>query len=503
MSKPKVEIICPKCLKPRSVSYKYAHSKNKNRLCNSCSAKVSWESEGYREKSSKAHSTSSTEKWKDPAYRATVIANLPPPIKKPKKITIKCPICGTERLIGRRYAQRKQSGIVSTNRPCMSCSMKNKWEKQEYRKHISKLVGDNTKKLWLIPEFRKAVTESNSTTWSNKSDELSKRALKLWQSEIYRAKTKAGMNTQEAREKLALARASQSGRISSIQTMLYTFLDELGIEYYKESEQTRVGYYVFDCLIINGNKKLLIECQGDYWHSLPRAEQNDKSKFTYINRYFPEYEIMYIWEHEFYCKDRVLDRLKLKLGLDIETKEFDFKDLTIREINSIETKTFLDLYHYLGKDRGGKAFGAFYGNLLIAVIVFSSPLRQNTAGQFGLADDEVRELSRLCIHPSYHKKNFASWFIKRVLKQIKCKLIVAYADTTVGHQGTIYKAANFKLHHVVPADYWYVDKQGYVMHKRTLYGKAINLKMTEYDFAEAKGYLKKYGGEKLCFIKEC
>jgi GNAT superfamily N-acetyltransferase len=283
--------------------------------------------------------------------------------------------------------------------------------------------------------------------------------------------------------------------------MLYTYLDELGVEYFKEGEQTRIGFYVFDCLIVNDNKKILIECQGDYWHSLPESERRDRGKFTYISRYFPEYEIMYVWEHEFYCKDRVLDRLKLKLDIGIETKEFKFSDLIIREINSTETKTFLDLYHYLGKDRGGKAIGAFFGDLLIAAAVFSPPLRQNTAQQFGLVDGEVRELSRLCIHPSYHKKNFASWFIKRATKQIDCKLIVAYADTTVGHIGTIYKASNFKLHHTVPADYWYVDKEGYVMHKRTLYGKAKSLKMTEKEFAEAKGYSKKFGGEKLCFVQ--
>jgi GNAT superfamily N-acetyltransferase len=345
------------------------------------------------------------------------------------------------------------------------------------------------KKLWNTPELRQKVTESVRQNWQNLEyrERITCASKTKWQDPVYR-------------EKLAAVKAQQSGQISSIQKMLYSFLDDLNITYYKESEQTRIGFYVFDCLIVSGSKKILIECQGDYWHSLAKAERNDKSKFTYISRYFPEYEIMYVWEHEFYCKDRVLDRLKLKLSIGVETKKFNFKDLTIREINSAETKTFLDLYHYLGKDRGGKAFGAFDNDLLIATIVFSPPLRQNTAGQFDLIDAEVRELSRLCIHPSYHKKNFASWFIKRALKQIDCKLVVAYADTTVGHNGGIYKASNFKLHHTVPADYWYVDKQGYIMHKRTLYGKAIEMKMIEAEYAESKGYIRKYGGEKLCFV---
>jgi len=83
--------------------------------------------------------------------------------------------------------------------------------------------------------------------------------------------------------------------------------------------------------------------------------------------------------------------------------------------------------------------------------------------------NKVRELSRLCIHPSYHRKNFASWLISRAIKSIDADLIIAYADTTVGHSGTVYKAANFKFHHEVPPDYWYVDQDGYVMHKKTLY----------------------------------
>ena len=386
--------------------------------------------------------------------------------------------------------QMRKQWLDPTYRQKMCCGYSSVQEKMAHLSQVStpevyKRMVANTIIAMAKPEVRQKLVQH---------------AQSLWRKEDYRKAHITAMNRPEVREKLAIARAAQSGRISSIQSKLYSYLDELGVEYYKESERTRIGFYVFDCLVMNGDKKLLIECQGDYWHSLVNAERNDRSKFTYISRYFPEYEIMYVWEHEFYCKDRVLDRLKLKLGIDIETKEFNFSDLIVREIDNIEAKTFLDLYHYLGKDRGGKAFGVFDDDLLVAAIVFSPPLRQNTAGQFGLADGEVRELSRLCIHPSYHKKNFASWFIKRALKQIECKLVIAYADTTVGHDGGIYKASNFELHHTVPADYWYIDISGHVMHKRTLYGRAVKQKMTENEFAETKGYVRKYGGEKLCYI---
>ena len=37
-------------------------------------------------------------------------------------------------------------------------------------------------------------------------------------------------------------------------------------------------------------------------------------------------------------------------------------------------------------------------------------------------------------------------------------------------------------------------------HKRTLYGRAVKIGMEEAEFAEKFGYIKKYGGEKLCYI---
>jgi hypothetical protein len=78
---------------------------------------------------------------------------------------------------------------------------------------------------------------------------------------------------------------------------------------------------------------------------------------------------------------------------------------------------------------------------------------------------------------------------------------VSYCDTTVGHTGAVYKSLGFKMHHEVDSDYWYVDPNGWVMHKKTLYSRAKRLSTTENAYAEQFGYIKKYGGKKLCFVK--
>ncbi len=297
------------------------------------------------------------------------------------------------------------------------------------------------------------------------------------------------------RKKMAVIRSNQP-RISSLQLKLYSYLDDLNVKYDKEGPNTSIGYYVFDCHVPHGNKHLLIECQGNYWHGSDVAAARDRAKFTYIDRYFPDYEIMYVWEHEFIAKDRVLDRLKLKLGIDIQTIDFSFSDLVVKVVETSEVRSFLDQYHYIGGRRGGIAIVALYHDEIIAAILFSKPVRQNHSHLFG----EFMELSRLCIHPSYHKKNFGSWFIAKSLPFVPVNKIVAYADTTVGHSGTVYKASNFTLSHRTPVSYWYVDFDGYVTTKKSLYERAVNLKLTETAYAEKYGYRKKFGGEKLCYV---
>jgi hypothetical protein len=53
---------------------------------------------------------------------------------------------------------------------------------------------------------------------------------------------------------------------------------------------------------------------------------------------------------------------------------------------------------------------------------------------------------------------------------------------------------------MVKPSYWYVDKDNYVMHKKTLWDHAMSLKLPEKVFAEKYGYTRIDGKEKLRFI---
>lgn len=434
--------------------------KEKHKKSTSVASKKRWESKEYRDKISAIVRNN----WKNPEYRNAVLSAV--------KVAINT-IEHKEKLSTISKSNWNDSSYRDKVRYSMSIAMKSKWLDDEYR----------TKAMLLFrsPEHRELLSKIVADRLKNDPDIR----------KLISTNTKATLQKPETRLKMAEARSKQSGSKSSLEVIVAKYLTSLNVEYI---EQKQFGFYTVDFFIPKFN--LIIECQGDYWHSLDNVKRNDESKATYIHKYFDS-EIIYLWEHEFNANGKAIDIINSKLGIN-SNKCFSFSDIAIKKIEYSLANAFLQSYHYIGKGRGGIAIGAFLGDELIAVSVFSPPIRQNIVAQFK-TDLDVRELSRFCIHPLYHVKNFASWMLAKSLKFVKDKFIFSYADTTVGHSGTIYKAANFNYHHTTQADYWYIDNDGYVMHKRTLYGKAKNLKMTEREFADLKGYTKIYGKEKLCF----
>ncbi len=447
---------CTNSIEIRLYSYNLNIKKNGKFLCSRCAKKQAGANGSYNRSGTRDLSQAAKDLWQDNNYASKV-----------------------SRGVAAAWSDDKRAYYAEM--------MRQRWKNELCRQQM--LIGQQ---LW-FDTHKDLVSISNSKGWS-----AARRAQKALQNHN-------NWNNDEFRQKLiyklTLAIADQP-RISSLQLKLYEILDELTVHYHKEGPLTVVGHFCFDGLIPSTitTKNILIECQGEYWHSLPKAIAKDRSKFTYIDRYFPEYEILYLWEHEFNDLDRIRNRLKAKLRFPLAKISYDFRDVLIKEISAREARDFIDAYHYIGGNRGGVAYGAFLDNILIACAVYSPPVRQGIANKLGVDPNDLTELSRFCIHPVYQLPNLASWFLAFTIRKLKVNTIVSYADQTAGHSGTIYKAANFKLHHHVNPDYWYIDYNNCVMHKKTLYNQAINLKLTENEFAEKYGYIKKWGGPKLCFV---
>jgi len=405
-----------------------------------------------------------------------------------------CQKCGV-------YAKVRYKGANKPSSPyfCRKCVVN--------RPEVKQKISDSTSKQWESDDFTKKVCENSKKIWD---DPILKAKMSVVRTDPIKKAQMIKANKDKwllksHQDKMTEIR-SQYPHISSIQKSLYSILDDLGIRYCREREDSTdqeciIGPYIFDCAIPRNGKTLLIECQGDYWHNLPFKQQRDSAKATYINNHFPnKYEIKYLWEHEFLQKDRIIETIKHWLGITIiEVVDFDFNSIEIKDCPSSDYKLLLSKYHYLvNAGRGGIAYGAYLGDELIAVCVFSPLVRQNMPYDY----NSTRELSRLCIHPKYQKKNFASWFVSRCIKKLdpKFRVIISYCDTTFNHDGATYKACNFIPSGEVNPDYWYVYPDGWIMHKKTLYNHAVKMHISESDYAEKLGYKKVWGCKKLRFI---
>jgi GNAT superfamily N-acetyltransferase len=383
----------------------------------------------------------------------------------------------------------------------LSKALKKRWADDSQRTLLTAIV----KERWDDEDFRNRIIEASKQNWEN---------------EEYRQRVVDALNAPETLRKISIA-AKRNWNIpeyrdkvfeatkcvSSVQLRLYALLDDLGILYFRErvddrdDQECRLGPYSFDCVVPRfGRPTLLIEVQGEYWHSLPHIVGRDKAKASYIeNNFAGVYELKHIWEHEFNNLGKVQSLLSYWTGMGVEVIDYSLDDVIIERCVAADASDLYSKYHYLtSTGRGGISFAARLGDIVIAACTFSPLPRQNIKID-GYDTEQVRELSRFCIHPSYRRKNLATWFLSRCIKllPVRYECIISYADTTFNHDGGMYRAANFVQDRTVPPDYWYVNVERWVMHKKTLYNRARSMRMTEAEYAEQHGYSKVYGSEKL------
>jgi len=379
------------------------------------------------------------------------------------------------------------------------------WLLEQYKtksvSEIADVVGWSTTFVHDLMVELGAELLSYSESLQKCGDKISERMRRRWENPSYR-------------KHMAEVRRNYP-KVSSLQAQLYDMLDDLGIEYFREyndkedDRECLIGYWSFDCVVPRSNRRtLIIECNGDYWHSLPKVMANDRQKSNYIAKYLSDkYELKYLWGHDFQNKVRVRELIKYWLGLyEYVICDFDFRDVRIRQVSPQAALELLGRFHYLGTVRNGSVnYGCYLENNLIAVASFGSAGRKESATRLNLKPHELVEYTRLCIHPKYQKKNFATWFTAKCIKLVKnqfpnAKIIVAFADLTHNHSGTIYRAGNWHFDGVVPPVYWYVDESEHIYHKHTVYSRAVAASMKEADYALSRGLTKTYGREKLRYI---
>jgi GNAT superfamily N-acetyltransferase/AraC-like DNA-binding protein len=229
---------------------------------------------------------------------------------------------------------------------------------------------------------------------------------------------------------------------------------------------------------------LIIEMKSIWLAKQPKELEKIKAGFdTFLDKFFV-------------LDNSNLDELSDRLSAILQPTEFNFNDLIVLEVSKADYLRFYGCFHYLGRTgRHGFTIGAYLYDRLIACATIGSITRNEIAKKQNVLPSQIRELARFCIHPDYHKHNFASWLLSKVTATYRKQhpevlKFVAFADTTVGHIGTMYKAAGWKLDGSTKASYHYEDKSGKIIHKKTVWDSAKNKSITEDQYAISEHYMK-------------
>lgn len=149
------------------------------------------------------------------------------------------------------------------------------------------------------------------------------------------------------------------------------------------------------------------------------------------------------------CGDSSTAELPLFQGDDGGATPTSPLQLFFRQISSHTSNLVATESHYAHRAVSVSwAFGAFYENVLFGIISFGKPASQNVClGVCGKENsNRVYELNRLWMSdkcPKNSESRFIGWSLRQ-LKKIKPDLIlVSYADTKQGHDGSVYRATNW------------------------------------------------------------
>ena len=105
-------------------------------------------------------------------------------------------------------------------------------------------------------------------------------------------KRNASLTDDERHKQTSYARkAMLSKRQTRLERAVKLLLDSLGVEYI---EQHPIGWYHVDFYL--PNKRLVLECDGEYWHSRVDVAKKDRQRDAYMHRH--GYQIVRLWESE-------------------------------------------------------------------------------------------------------------------------------------------------------------------------------------------------------------
>lgn len=126
------------------------------------------------------------------------------------------------------------------------------------------------------------------------------------------------------------------------------------------------------------------------------------------------------------------------------------KTFTVELCERKEIRDFIEKWHYSQNINGlisDYCFKLLDGDKIIGAMIYGRIAMAGVWKKYAEEEGDLTELRRLCCIDDT-PKNTESYFIGKTLRWLKkntdIKRVISYADMTYNHEGTIYKASNFK-----------------------------------------------------------
>ena len=204
----------------------------------------------------------------------------------------------------------------------------------------------------------------------------------------------------------------------------------------------------FDILV--HTRKLVVEYNGNYWHSsqyISSDKHLQKTRIAEANGY----RCIHIRSDEWENKRTAVEYLLKSAAGKVSEKVYARKTQVVKP-SKLEASRMLDTYHI----QGSVAYGEFYGleeaGQLVAVMVFS----RNTSSRREKASDSHVELTRYVTC-----KQVVGGFTKLLNAFLKDNpevlTVSSYSDVRI-FQGGVYEKAGFVKMHTTSPDYMYLEK---------------------------------------------
>jgi len=136
-------------------------------------------------------------------------------------------------------------------------------------------INRSSKQTCSSPVFKQLMSSVRLKVLLDNPDEMKRVKLLLRQKDVIEARLKGISRTP-----------------TSIERLIHDELEAKGIPYAKQAvinNKFKVDVYL-------SLHKAVIECDGDYWHTLPKVAARDKAKNAYLTKC--GYKVFRFWEHE-------------------------------------------------------------------------------------------------------------------------------------------------------------------------------------------------------------